>query len=100
MTVELRGAQGGASAYAGGNGGSVSGVISVTPGQLYNIFVGGQGLISAGGYNGGGYGGNTPAVTFGAGGGGATDITFGGSGLTNRIMVAAGGGGSGGSTNY
>ena len=62
LTVDVSGAKGGAS---GGNGGRVQGAMSVTPGEVLNIYVGGMGgahvTNSAGGYNGGGTGG-TPAV--------------------------------------
>lgn len=100
ITIIARGAQGGSSAFAGGLGGSAAGVLTVTPGQDIYIYVGGQGSITAGGFNGGGNGGGTPAATFGGGGGGATDIRISGTALSNRILVAAGGGGSGGSTTY
>ncbi len=107
ITVDVRGAQGANSNdklltnAIGGQGGRVVGVLAVTPGQVYNIFVGGVGNISgAGGYNGGGIGGTSSAGSscFGgpaAGGGGASDIRFGGIALGNRIVVAGGGGGSG-----
>lgn len=99
LTITARGAAGGSAGYTGGEGGVVKGVITVTPGQVYNLYVGGQGSVTAGGFNGGGAGGVSPASS-GGGGGGGTDIRFGGIALTNRIMAAAGGGGSGGSTSY
>src|SRR6185312_10717361 len=68
-----------------GFGGEARGVLTVTPGQTYYIFVGGQT-----GWNGGGAGEN------GANGGDASDVRFGGTGLANRIIVAGGGGGSAG----
>ncbi len=107
ITVDVRGAQGANSQdklitnATGGRGGRVTGVLAVTPGQVYNIFVGGTGNITgAGGFNGGGTGGVSSAGSscFGgpaAGGGGASDIRFGGVALGNRIVVAGGGGGSG-----
>ncbi|MDP6949316.1 MAG: PilC/PilY family type IV pilus protein, partial [Arenicellales bacterium] len=49
----------------------------------------------AGGWNGGGTG-NQYGMT---GGGGATDVRFGGRALSNRIIVAGGGGGAGNSQN-
>jgi hypothetical protein len=100
ITIAAFGAQGGTSGYTGANGGAAAGVLTVTPGQVLNIFVGGMGTITAGGYNGGGVGGYTPAATYGGGGGGATDIRIGGIGLANRVLVAGGGGGSGGSNSY
>ncbi|NBV14360.1 MAG: hypothetical protein EBS07_09880, partial [Sphingobacteriia bacterium] len=98
LTVEAWGAKGGNSGYTGANGGYTRGTITVTPGQTINVYVGGQGALPAGGWNGGGNGGSTSTV--GAGGGGASDIRIGGSALADRVMVAAGGGGSGGSTIY
>src|SRR5437870_3422868 len=74
LTVHVFGAQGGNAAYAGGLGGGVSGVFTVTTGQTVRIMVGGQGSGTSGGLNGGGNGGGLPATNFGAGGGGASDI--------------------------
>ena len=110
ITVDAYGAQGGnAVGYAsgwssgsvnrsGGYGGRVEATLTVTPGQVLNLFVGGQGSISSGGFNGGG----APASCSGteviwAGGGGATDIRTGGTAYTDRILVAGGGGGAAGS---
>jgi hypothetical protein len=81
-----------------GNGGRVTASYNVTPGETLYIFVGGEGSLSAGGYNGGG----NPAVCSGteviaAGGGGGSDIRQGGTGIANRIIVAGGGGGASGS---
>ncbi|MES2701218.1 MAG: T9SS type A sorting domain-containing protein [Bacteroidota bacterium] len=84
-----------------GFGGRVQGSLTVTPGQVLNVFVGGiggngTGSGATGGYNGGG-------STFGAGGlsggagGGASDIRVGGTGLGNRVVVAGGGAGNGAS---
>lgn len=89
MKMELWGAAG----YGDlGYGGKVEAIVSVTPGSTLNIFVGGAGGPTTGGYNGGG----VPGVnaTYG-GGGGATDIRVDGIALTDRIIVAGGGGGSG-----
>ncbi len=66
-----------------------------------------KGLSSArglGGFNGGGDGGsnqckNCSSFAPGAGGGGATDIRYGGLALNNRVMVAGGAGGNSGHTN-
>ncbi len=95
ITVDVMGAAGGGNTVvAGGNGGRVVAVISVTPGQVYNIFVGGQGnVIGTAGYNGGGSGFGGSIGTPGSGGGGASDIRFGGIALTDRIIVSGGGGG-------
>ena len=102
IAIDAQGAQGGTCYYSGygkgGFGGRVQTVMAVTPGQVYNIFVGGAGTNGsssgsvAGGYNGGG---NSGSSGYGAGGGGASDIRFGGTGTGNRILVAGGGGGSG-----
>jgi len=107
ISLDVRGAEG---AYAndrvpnnatGGRGGRVTAVLSVTPGQVLNIFVGGAGNINGnGGFNGGGPGGLSSAGSscFGGpagGGGGASDIRIGGIALTDRRVVAGGGGGAG-----
>ena len=87
ISVDLSGAQGViAPTYgsAGGLGGRVTAAFAVTPGQVLNIFVGGQN------YNGGGTG-----STYGGVGGGASDIRIGGIALSNRVFVAGGGGGGG-----
>lgn len=98
--VELYGGQGGNGANGtnpnniggvGGRGGKVTGYVTVSPGQIYNIFVGGQGATPTGGFNGGGNGGTQNA----GGGGGATDIRYPGTGTTDRIIVSGGGGGGG-----
>ena len=101
VTLELRGAQGGGSYNCsserqedGGLGGLTQGTLTVTPGQVLNLYVGGQApdvgnvTPAPGGFNGGGDGGQ-----YGAGGGGATDVRVGGSALANRVAVAGGGGG-------
>ena len=97
ITFAAAGARGGtgSSNIAGGNGATLSGTLAVTPGQTIYVNVGGQGTVSAGGFNGGGSGG-----TSAGGGGGASDIRIGGTTLTNRVIVAAGGGGSGASPSY
>ncbi len=86
--IDAYGAQGGS--VAGGKGGRVQSDLVVTPGAKLSIYVGSQPTSSEAGYNGGGKGcGN------GFGGGGATDIRIGGTGLDNRVLVAGGGGGAG-----
>ncbi len=103
LSIAASGAQGGVgtNSVVSGKGARTAATLTVTPGQILNIYVGGQGTVVAGGYNGGGNGGiNSGATAVGGGGGGATDIRIGGSGLANRIMVAAGGGGSGGGISY
>jgi gliding motility-associated-like protein len=93
INVTARGGRGGGN--LGANGATVSGILNVTPGQVLQIRVGGQGACPQGGWNGGG---NSWAGSQGqaCGGGGATDLRFAPYGLPNRQIVAAGGGGSGG----
>jgi hypothetical protein len=86
----------------GGRGGRITGVLTVTPGQVFNIYVGsaGNATTGVGGYNGGGNGGLSSAGTgcnggFAGGGGGASDIRIGGITLSDRVVVAGGGGGAG-----
>ena len=116
MPFDVRGASGaaatstGANAGAGGLGGRVTGVLSVTPGETLQVYAGRAGspaatngsLNTVGGWNGGG--GVTPgtASDFGGGGGGASDIRVdGGASLTGasgsdpRLVVAGAGGGGG-----
>jgi Glycine rich protein len=93
---------------AGGLGGTATGTFAVTPGQVFNIYVGGapaapptvvaaSNTVIPGGYNGGG---NAMAELSGGinyipgGGGGATDVRLTGNALADRILVAGGGGGS------
>ena len=82
-----------ASGAIGGNGGAgamAQGVISLTAGQVLNIYVGGMGTGTMGGFNGGGNGGSTAGA-----GGGASDIRLNGTALLNRVLIAGGGGGGG-----
>ncbi|MEI6565417.1 MAG: YDG domain-containing protein, partial [Verrucomicrobiota bacterium] len=91
LTIDAYGAQGANNGSSGGYGGRSQGTLSVSPGQVISIYVGGQS-----GYNGGGArgtGGSWPGVN----GGGATDLRVGGTALSNRVLVAGGGGGGGSS---
>jgi hypothetical protein len=106
------GAQGGANSPralgTGAAGGSTTAAFAVSPGQTFEVAVGGAGGSvgcgsggGGGGFNGGGGGG---AGTCGAGGGGgASDVRAGSCaaslscGLVDRILVGGGGGGSGAS---
>lgn len=96
IQIDTWGAQGGTGTYGGitpdpGLGGYASGTLSVTPGTIYNIYVGGAGASSGpGGFNGGGQAG----TDYGASGGGASDVRISPFGLTDRIIVGAGGGGA------
>ncbi len=99
ITINGYGAEGGIGSIGGngaigglgGKGTHVSGTLTVTPGQILNLYVGGAGATGTGGYNGGGTGGNALA----GGGGGASDVRYPGITTANRILVAAGGGGGG-----
>ncbi|MBL7809091.1 MAG: HYR domain-containing protein, partial [Saprospiraceae bacterium] len=102
ITIQSWGGQGGESRsctggpdpeFDGGLGGFASGTLSVTPGQVIYINVGGKGLVgndgtADGGWNGGGDGG-----FWAGGGGGASDIRTVSGDLNTRVIVAAGGGG-------
>ncbi|HEX2899554.1 MAG TPA: glycine-rich protein, partial [Bacteroidia bacterium] len=99
LNVDLRGAKGG-DGYpvmsVGGNGGRMTSSIAVTPGQVLNIYVGGQGgnavagAGGAGGFNGGAVGGFYATNYSGGGGGGASDIRQSPYGVGNRLAVAGG----------
>ena len=115
IEVELWGAGGGFSSwekgrypdkYKPGKGGKLTATYPVEPGSKIYIFVGGRGdnatdtFQGKGGFNGGGDGNNTGEYGpyCGGGGGGASDIRIGGSGLGDRVLIAGGGGGAG--SNY
>ena len=107
-SFDLKGARGGnvTSYYVtnGGLGGRAQGQMTLSAGQVVNVYVGGQGAdrlgnhpyggctLTNGGWNGGGA--NRSAGN-GTPGGGASDIRIGGNGLNNRVIVAGGGGGCG-----
>ncbi|MGB1102311.1 MAG: T9SS type A sorting domain-containing protein [Crocinitomicaceae bacterium] len=107
IRIECWGAQGQATTvddYApfstGGLGGYAIGELAVTPGEVLNVYVGGQGADGAGGYNGGATGGFGTAGTGGTAGyagsgGGGSDVRQGGTDLADRVIVAGGGGGGG-----
>ncbi len=83
----------GAAGYGAlGYGGRVQATYPVTGGEVLNIYVGGAGTETTGGYNGGGDAGSNTGY---GSGGGASDIRRGGSALSNRVIVAGGGGGTG-----
>lgn len=97
INVVAAGAKGGGN--SGGAGARVTATLSVTPGQVLEIRVGGNGTCPGAGYNGGGVGKNANNVgNSSCGGGGATDIRVAPYALANRILVASGGGGMGGGT--
>lgn len=96
--ADLSGAAGGPCADVGtpqgGKGGRVQCDVTVTPGEVLRIYVGGAGVAgSTGGFNGGGgtAGGGAPAGS----GGGATDIRRTPYAIADRLVVAGGGGGQG-----
>ncbi len=105
VTVDAYGAQGGfgyaVPGVGAGQGGRVQATLAVTPGEVLNIYVGGQGgaggttVGGTAGYNGGGTGGGWSGGRSGGGGGGASDIRQGGTALSNRVIIASGGGGTG-----
>jgi hypothetical protein len=75
-----------------GRGGRVYAVLPVRPREILYVFVGGQGSLSAGGFNGGGSPGIDASGREGYGGGGASDVRRRGNTLRDRVLVAAGGG--------
>ncbi len=84
----------------GGLGGYAKGSLPVTPGQILNVYVGGQPTTDntpqayhAAGWNGGGQGWSVITGGGGQGGGGASDVRQGGTTLAQRVIVAGGGGG-------
>ncbi len=99
INVIAQGAKGGGA--NGGNGAIVTATLSVNPGDVLQINVGGMGNCgsNSSGWNGGGSGQAANSAANGScGGGGATDIRITPYGLGNRLIVAAGGGGMGGGT--
>jgi hypothetical protein len=98
--IQAWGAQGGSGAVGangtvlggtGGLGGYAEGSLTVAPGDILNVFVGGQGATPTGGFNGGANGGTQNA----GGGGGSSDVRVGGTSESNRVLTAGGGGGGG-----
>ena len=92
LTIEAFGAQGGNHSPGqpynsatcgcnGGNGADILGTVTVTPGQVLNVIVGGQGVDQPSGNSANG----------GAGGGGGTFVYSAGP----NLLIAAGGGGGG-----
>ncbi|MFT5821097.1 MAG: hypothetical protein ACI8ZM_002346 [Crocinitomix sp.] len=74
----------------GGLGGSITGELDVTPGEVLDIYVGGRT-----GFNGGGAAGGAGGDFAGEIGGGASDVRQGGGALGDRVVIAGGGGGAG-----
>lgn len=100
VMVKLFGAEGATAGAAGGKGGLVRCLLTVTPEETLKVFVGGPGSGATGGYNGGG-----PAGAAGngwypsGGGGGATDVRRTPYALADRLVIAGGGGGGGNARN-
>jgi Glycine rich protein len=100
-SFDLFGAQGGSvDGFFAGLGGRASAELALTPGATLTVVVGGAGGSTpgcsvqpgrAGGVNGGAPGGS--GACEGPGGGGASDVRIGGTGLSDRVLVAGGGGG-------
>jgi hypothetical protein len=105
LAITAVGARGGANSFnglPGGFGASVTDQVTVTPGELLYVEVGGNGGDTTGSYAAGGFNGGGASNNNGAGGG-ASDLrtqpsTAGGT-LASRIVVAGGGGGAGNATN-
>jgi hypothetical protein len=106
VTVTAAGAAGGngfSSSAVGGTADTVSGTLSVTPGSILYVEVGGRGgaaagnVAGSGGFNGGGNGLEMPCNCSSAsgGGGGASDVRSASGSLSTRLIVAGGGGGGG-----
>ena len=101
LIIDCYGAQGGtwknlANNYAG-FGGYISTQLTVTPGQILYVYVGGKGSFeSSGGFNGGGHarlGGGIDSCD--TSGGGASDVRTFLNDISSRLVVAGGGGGAG-----
>ena len=96
VQIDASGAQG----FSGGLGGRATGSLVVTPGETLQINVGGagvratNGIVSGGGFNGGGNGLSRNDFNVAGGGGGGSDVRQGGTALTDRKIVGGGGGGA------
>lgn len=102
ITVVAKGGKGGGG-NNGGWGASVTSNMTVTPGQVLQINVGGQGNCPTPGWNGGGAGGpqgNYGGQLLACGGGGASDVRITPYALADRVIVAGGGGGRTGGDNW
>ncbi len=100
IEITVAGAAGGSNAgYAnsGGLGAVLTDTISVSPGDILDITVGGQGTTGngSGGFNGGGTGFSASGNYSSAGGGGSTNVNING---TPTYIAGAGGGAGGGGT--
>ncbi|CAM9609942.1 unnamed protein product, partial [Ectocarpus fasciculatus] len=95
VSVSAYGGQGGTPLYyplgSGGKGAFIRSTFNVTPGDVLDVHVGGEGFATHGGWNGGGPGGYRVGMT--SYGGGASDIRPAGGNISTRLLVAGGGGG-------
>ena len=98
IQIEAWGAEGGSATNngapnLGGDGGYSIGNLSVSPGQVLHVYVGGQGTPGGlGGFNGGGNANSDPGTR--ASGGGASDVRVLPGSLFERVIVGGGGGGA------
>lgn len=84
----------------GGYGGLAKAKFVVTPLQVLEVWVGGQGESGSGGFNGGGDVSNSVSSQRGGGGGGASDVRLAPYTLDRRLIVAGGGGGGGADNDF
>jgi gliding motility-associated-like protein len=86
--------------YAGGEGAVITEIIPVSPGDVWDINIGGQGTQGngSGGYNGGGTGFGASGNYASGGGGGATNVDI--NGTPTYIAGAGGGAGGGGNSSF
>ena len=98
--IQAYGAQGGSiDGCSGGLGGRVEGNYNVTPGTLYDVYVGGYvGASPSAGWPNGGAGDST-GLNNGPGGGGSSDVRPTGTTIIDTIVCAPAGGGAGGNYN-
>lgn len=103
--IEAKGASGGIGGTFGGTsapGGTVSARFPVTPGEVLDVYVGGQPIADAagGGWPDGGRG-DTTTGSGGSGGGGSSKVVPTGGTISSALIVAGAGGGQGdGFTSY
>ncbi|MDO7852979.1 glycine-rich protein, partial [Hymenobacter convexus] len=97
LAIDARGASGGDETYyqnRGGLGARVQATLAVTAGQVFQIYVGEAGYVSASGSIAGSFNGGGGVNYTGGSGGGATDLRSSGGTLADRLLVAGGGGGA------
>ncbi len=108
LTAELVGGGGGhaSTAQRGGRASRILGTLSVVPGTVFDVYVGGRGRGNigapsgrAGGWPNGGDGGGVGGASDGGGGGGSSYFVTTGGALAAAELLAPGGGGAGHSAN-